>query len=509
VTRRVRGVGRPVLVLALLLLISLPACGTTSPTSNVPSALLTVYHRLTDVREAGQSPFLPGYDREPLVPNDTVRTDSTGFAEIDYPDGSLTRLDVNTVFSVTQLVNTPERRAVSAQLDVGRSWNRVVEITGSGGFSVSTPDATATVRGTVFVVACDPSRTCQFVVFEGSLQVRTVSGTVVVIRATRGHGQEVDVAADGTPTTPFPASPIDSDPWLETNARLDSGATPSPSGSPSPPALPGTIVFLSNPHQAEPALLNEIDEMNPDGTGIRRLPLGNALCCGAPALSPDGTRLVFTGEGTLDVADADGRHVQSLVPPTGVGGYFFPTWSPSGDRIAFIYDAGSGQSPEIDIVDADGNDRHRVVQSPEVSLQGDLAWSPDGTELAFGTTPKGSPIPSADIDVIPTSGGTPHPFVTGVLEGVAALSWAPGSDLLFAPLHEAVIWEADATGLGHPVDSLSPSGGLDSSPSWGPDGVHFSFIRDGGVVIATVDQGVLDGVGPRGVSYAQWGGPPG
>ena len=145
--------------------------------------------------------------------NDTVRTDAQGFAEIDYPDHSLTRLDANTTFTVTRLADTQGRRAVSARLDLGRSWNRVQKITGSGGFSITTPDAVATVQGTVFVVACDAEPRCQFIDFEGSIQVRTISGQVVLV----GPGQEVDVGPDGTPSPGFPFT--GSDPWFAENLR--------------------------------------------------------------------------------------------------------------------------------------------------------------------------------------------------------------------------------------------------------------------------------------------------
>ena len=50
---------------------------------------------------------------------------------------------------------------------------------------------------------------------------------------------------------------------------------------------------------------------------------------------------------------------------------------------------------------------------------------------------------------------------------------------------------------------------VDSSPAWGPDGIHFAAVRDGRVVVATVSDGVQAAIGPKDVVAVQWGGPPG
>jgi Tol biopolymer transport system component len=143
------------------------------------------------------------------------------------------------------------------------------------------------------------------------------------------------------------------------------------------------------------------------------------------------------------------------------------------------------------------------------------AWSPDGGELAFATQPKGTPLPSGDVDVVPTTTGTtvaPHPLVTHLLDGATSLSWAPGHALLFTSGHEPGIVQADMSGW--PTDPGSFAGHLvascgtcvDFGPSWAPDGLHFSFVRNGRVAIATPDRGVEAIIGPRPVSFAQWGG---
>src|SRR5204862_4242366 len=52
------------------------------------------------IKRAGQSSFVAAKDGQALKQGDTLKTDATGRAEIDYTDGSLTRLAGSTVFTL-------------------------------------------------------------------------------------------------------------------------------------------------------------------------------------------------------------------------------------------------------------------------------------------------------------------------------------------------------------------------------------------------------------------------
>jgi len=88
----------------------------------------------------------------PVAVGDVLRTDATGYAEVAYFDGSRTRLDVNTEFTVLELVDEAGAAMVRAEMGLGRTWHRVGSVgEGDGGFSVETSVATATVRGAVTI----------------------------------------------------------------------------------------------------------------------------------------------------------------------------------------------------------------------------------------------------------------------------------------------------------------------------------------------------------------------
>jgi len=295
---------------------------------------------------------------------------------------------------------------------------------------------------------------------------------------------------------------------------------------PPPPAAGpgGNIIFQTLAHAVNPVRENKTYEIGPNGTGGHVLPnIGGALCCGTPALSPDGTKLVFTGEGYVLVTDLQGHPAPGawsrsgggpLITPE--GSFLDPVWSPSGKQIAFIFAPGQGQNPEIDVINADGTGRRRVIQSHEISVLGStgLAWSPDGTQLAFSTIATVPPGGAAaglhvgTIAVISVAGGPPRTLVGHILDGAWGLSWAPGPEPLFNNGHQQGIFEADGHGGAKLV--LQCATCLDTYPSWAPDGVHFAAARHGkGVIVATVAGGVQATFGSANVSYVQWGGPAG
>jgi FecR-like protein len=217
---------RRAMVILLILIVS--ACGKSSaPPGSAASgqARLTVRNTAVDVKRASDSAFAPGKTGASFDVGDSFRTDATGFAQLDYPDGSLTRLDVSTTFTLTKLASGAGRRSISGKLDVGRTWNRVAKVTTSGGFEVATSNAVAAVAGTTFIVSCSPTQECVFSVVEGTVVVTTKSGKSLTLHT----GESVTVSADGNLG---PIGRLDfSGGWVRKNQPLDA-ALPAASSAP-------------------------------------------------------------------------------------------------------------------------------------------------------------------------------------------------------------------------------------------------------------------------------------
>ena len=58
-----------------------------------------------------------------------------------------------------------------------------------------------------------------------------------------------------------------------------------------------------------------------------------------------------------------------------------PSWSPDGQRIAFVADDGTNRG--LFIAQADGTEQRQVASDPEIR---EIAWSPDGSEILFVVT---------------------------------------------------------------------------------------------------------------------------
>jgi Tol biopolymer transport system component len=110
-----------------------------------------------------------------------------------------------------------------------------------------------------------------------------------------------------------------------------------------------------------------------------------------PALSPDGTRVVFTSarqfSGTYRVFELftmniDGTNVQRLTtsPDLTMGYNIYARWSPDGSRIAFLRSINGGVT-HVFIMSADGSGMRQLTNGDLNDLG--LAWSPDGKQLAI------------------------------------------------------------------------------------------------------------------------------
>ncbi|MFA5883361.1 MAG: Ig-like domain-containing protein [Acidimicrobiia bacterium] len=125
-------------------------------------ATLEVDAPTVEVKPAGKSSFVAGADGRELEAGDTVRTSSTGLAQINYADGSLTRLDVDTEYKVVKLTTAKGVRKTKGLQSAGQTWHRVEKLTGSESYKVEGANTTAAVLGTAFVVKCVARNQCTF-----------------------------------------------------------------------------------------------------------------------------------------------------------------------------------------------------------------------------------------------------------------------------------------------------------------------------------------------------------
>ena len=152
------------------------------------------------VKHAGASKYLAAKDGEVLEQGDSIQTDQSGRAEINYTDGSLTRLSPSTEYTITKLTDKRGGRQTQGTLSVGETWNRAAKVSENGSFEVKAGGTTAAVEGTAFVFSCVKTtkavkkgkkakrRTCQVISVVDTVSVETDNvdatlppGTTVVV----------------------------------------------------------------------------------------------------------------------------------------------------------------------------------------------------------------------------------------------------------------------------------------------------------------------------------------
>ncbi len=166
----------------------------------------------------------------------------------------------------------------------------------------------------------------------------------------------------------------------------------------------------------------------------------------SPQWSPDASQLMYASRGEIFVVPVFGGTPRRLAAPGSAGvpeGYLGnPVWSPTGDRVAFVWQEfstrlGTQRQPSaIYIQPVDVGPADKVADLTEVHS---LRWSPDGSNIVFvsgaslfvnGSHELGNVDPSS-IGIVPVGGGDVVEVTAGGFLNVSPV-WAPdGSYLLF------------------------------------------------------------------------------
>lgn len=162
---------------------SAAGAGETSTKPNAAVATLKVIEDGVSVRRKGKDEFKPARDGQKLRVGDTVKTDGTGFAQINYTDAgdTFTRLDVDTEFTIVSLTDDQGNRKIDGSLDLGRTWNRTTALTESESFQQEGAGATAAVTGSAYLSDCVSPGNCVFTSVVDNLIITTVDGEVKIL----------------------------------------------------------------------------------------------------------------------------------------------------------------------------------------------------------------------------------------------------------------------------------------------------------------------------------------
>ena len=259
------------------------------------------------------------------------------------------------------------------------------------------------------------------------------------------------------------------------------------------------IVFMSDRDGDQ-----ELYLMNADGSGVIQL-TNNSHMDYQPSWSPEGTKIAFVSRldefrANISIVNADGSGVSHLPPFRNVRHPSFfgmrPSWSPSGEKIAFI--SNSRGRYQIHIVNSDGTELVRLDNRICPALWSELghgralaphrsvSWSPDGKRIAFTCG-------DSYLHLVDPSGDN-QTSLYACADPISSPTWSPDGDHVafscgpergFYELFKIRIIDGEVTRipdtkLGRRVPGVQPSWSADG------DAIAFSSNMDGGLGIYVI-----------------------
>ena len=258
-------------------------------------------------------------------------------------------------------------------------------------------------------------------------------------------------------------------------ASTGSSGSGSPSAKVQSPDLPlfgnGKIAFVSNRTGH-----NQIFTMSSNGSNQTNLSGNNSVEDTFPTWSPSGEFIAFLREAS------DGSHDIYMMTSNGFGltritygsiANGAPSWSPDGSRIAFPSQIDN--NIDIFIVNIDGSNLLNLTNMPG-STEIEPTWLPNLSKIAFLRSQNGI----HNIWTINTDGTDPHQLTTNVdpTHFSDDPAYSPdGNHILYTHGDGGAgedVWKMNADGS-NPIDLTNLPNESNSKPGWSPDGAKIVF----------------------------------
>lgn len=190
------------------------------------------------------------------------------------------------------------------------------------------------------------------------------------------------------------------------------------------------------------------------------------------SLSPTGKRVLMEARGeifTVPVKNGDPRNITQSPGAADRA----PVWSPEGDKIAWVSDAG-GEGYRLMISNQDGLSEPRTISIGESKMLWEPAWSGDGKYIAFSDDDvriRVVDVEKGEISTIDIGGNN-------LERGSLGLTWSPDSKwLAYAKsssnnFRQIILWSVEDKSIRELSNKFADS----FSPAWDLDRKHLYFL---------------------------------
>ncbi|MEW6212787.1 MAG: amidohydrolase family protein [Acidobacteriota bacterium] len=220
----------------------------------------------------------------------------------------------------------------------------------------------------------------------------------------------------------------------------------------------------------------------------------------APAVSPDGRRVVFTALGDLWIQES-GKRAERVTDDVFVEAH--PRWSPDGRRLIYLSD----RRGTMDVWMRGLTTREERMIIPLSGGGSFPVFSPDGKKIAYFTAEGGTPLNMRVMVFDLETGKSRQVFDRAIPP--TPISWSPRSNALCITLlkpNSTRFREGAFEALIVPLDGSRPRRLVPvqnrtlAYAAWSPDGSQMAFVEDGRLsVVAINEQGEMAGA-PRRLS---------
>jgi dipeptidyl aminopeptidase/acylaminoacyl peptidase len=213
-----------------------------------------------------------------------------------------------------------------------------------------------------------------------------------------------------------------------------------------------------------------------------------------PTWSPDGQRIAFLSDYAAEdkthcpacymedifIVNLDGTDIKRLTNDKNFKAGL--SWSPDG--VYIVYAAKNyGEESDLFIINADSKIKKQLTKTPQ--SESNPSWSPDGSKIAYiewEDNSKGAILSIIDKD------GSNKRHLTGIKVGQGSLAWSPDSNQIafrsFDGCGDIYVVNVD----GGKLKQLTHMPGGEMDPTWSSDGNYIAFVASDFVCEQGLDQ---------------------